>query len=65
MWTVIFALVALVLLVVMIMARQRLERNGEWHAISGDRMRRYINGRWEYRAITEAEWWDDFDLKSW
>lgn len=30
-------------------------RNGEWHYSSHFRMRRYVNGRWQYRDMTREE----------
>jgi ABC-type Fe3+ transport system permease subunit len=33
---------------------RRYRRNGEWHS-TGSSMRRYVDGEWETREMTEAE----------
>lgn len=39
---------------------RRMLRDGNWHA-NGANMRRHVNGRWQYRAMTtqEAIEWQD------
>jgi hypothetical protein len=39
-------------------------RDGQWY-LHGDQMRRYIDGRWEYRPQTEAEHQEAFDQEIW
>jgi hypothetical protein len=53
------ALMGVVPIIVLIMLVRRKNRDGKWQwhkTISGDpTMRRYENGRWEYREMTESE----------
>lgn len=42
----------------------RKERGGSWHH-TGAQMRRYVNGRWEYRDMTQAEADEWKDMTAW
>ena len=39
----------------------------EWHASPWQHgtMRRKVNGRWQYRAMTEDEEWEEFSRSAW
>lgn len=43
--------------------------NGEWHVVRtlrrGDFMRRRLDGKWQYRALTDSEQQEIFDRSAW
>lgn len=57
-----FAFVAA--MIVFGISRSRLAHNGEWHS-HGDQMRRYVNGKWEYRERTQDEAQGDAESRVW
>lgn len=42
----------------------RLTRNGEWHKVFPDKMRRMTDAGWEYRPMTDQEYADDFNARA-
>lgn len=58
-----------IIIVVAIIAAMKLrdmreDRNGEWHH-TGAQMRRFVDGRWEYREMTQAEANEWKDMTAW
>ncbi|MBR0868889.1 hypothetical protein JQ633_00855 [Bradyrhizobium tropiciagri] len=43
----------------------RSKRNGKWHSDGSERMRRYVNGKWEYRPTTKNEHDEHIGRSSW
>jgi hypothetical protein len=42
-----------------------LNRDGDWHPVGRDRMRRLKDGCWEFREMTEREKAEKSDLEAW
>jgi hypothetical protein len=43
----------------------RQDRDGTWHVYKAETMRRWINGAWQYRPMTDEELMEDFDARAW
>jgi len=59
------AIVAIIFAILIILQQMYpIHDKGEWEAtFSGDRMRRKINGKWQYRPMTDEEYRADMDSK--
>jgi hypothetical protein len=40
-------------------------RNGEWHDAGRGKLRRFVNGQWQYREMTEEELDEDWQARQW
>jgi hypothetical protein len=40
-------------------------RNGEWREAGGNKMRRRVNGKWQYREMTDEEADEDWQARQW
>jgi uncharacterized membrane protein len=50
--------IAATILIAILIAGLRKDRDGEWHAHTEFRMRRWVENGWEYRPMTSMEYED-------
>jgi len=58
------ALITLVIVVLFVRDHKR-RRDGTWHPYNQHEMRRLVDGAWEFRPMTEAEYQEEQSKRAW
>ena len=62
--TILVIATSVAVIIVLNVRRRRKEQNGEWYP-TGAEMRRFVDGQWEHRPMTENEADDWSDRTAW